>query len=82
MEAYHLWLGPDQHGQVFGAYLTHGARWLGHCSQPLRIEVHLQTRPHRLADVSGNVGLGPERIIDIEASAAQLLEASYSWRQF
>ena len=75
MEAYHLWFGPHQHRQVLAAHLARRTAWLGYRSQALPVEVRLQARPHRLADIRRNPGLRPERIIDVEAAAAQLLEA-------
>ena len=76
MEAHHLRFGPHQHRQMFVAHFTRRTCRLGYRSQALRVEVRLQTRAHRLADIRGNLGLRPERIVDVEATAAQLLEAS------
>jgi hypothetical protein len=76
MEAHHLRLGPHQHRHVFVAHFTRRTSWLGYRSQALRVEVRLQTCPHRLAHIRVNLGLRPERIVDVEAAAAQLLEAS------
>ena len=60
---------------MFAAHFTRRTCWLGYRSQALGVEVCLQTRPHRLADISGNAGLRKEQIVDVEAAAAQLLEA-------
>jgi len=41
MEAYHLWLCPHQHRQVFAAHFTRSTCWLGYNSEALRVEVRL-----------------------------------------
>jgi hypothetical protein len=37
MEAYHLWLCPHQHRQVFAAHFTRSTCWIGYSSEALRV---------------------------------------------
>src|ERR1700757_587978 len=76
MEAHQLWLVSYQHRDVFGVHFTPHASWHGHSSQALRVVLRLQKRTHRLADIRGNLGFWPDRIVGVKTAAAQLPEAS------
>ena len=75
MEAHHLRLCAQEHREVLAADLACRSLGLRDRAQALGIVVGLQTLAHRLARLGRDLGLRPERIVDVQAAAALLPEA-------
>ena len=74
MEAHHLRLRAQQHRQVLATDFACSSLRLGNRTQAFRIVVRLQALAHRLACLRCDLGLRPERIVDVQAAAALLPE--------
>ena len=60
---------------MFATNFAHRSMWLRYRPHSRGVVVSLKMLAHRPADISANLGLGPEGIVDVETAAALLAKA-------
>src|SRR5437879_13822694 len=75
MKADDLWLLLQQHCDMLGADVTGHSLRLWHRAQSFGVVDGLQMPAHRLAGFRGVGGIGPDRIVDVQASITLLPKA-------